>query len=50
MVLTNIKLNDINKYLLQHLPEDNLRGSQALFVANEIVNMCDVANPETFKR
>ncbi len=35
---------------MQHLPEDSLRGSQALFVANDIVNMCDVTKPETFKR
>ncbi|CAB3990286.1 alpha-mannosidase 2C1-like [Paramuricea clavata] len=36
--------------MAQHLPEDNLRGSQALFVANDIVNMCEVTKSETFKR
>ena len=34
--------------LLQGLGEDNQRSFQALYTANQIVNVCDPAEPETF--
>lgn len=34
--------------LLQGLGEDNQRSFQALYTANQIVNVCDPAQPETF--
>lgn len=36
------------KTLLQGLGEDNQRSFQALYTANQIVNVCDPAQPETF--
>ncbi|XP_046852130.1 alpha-mannosidase 2C1-like isoform X2 [Xenia sp. Carnegie-2017] len=35
--------------MARHLPQDNLRASNALFVANDILNKCDVTKRETFK-
>lgn len=34
--------------LLQGLGEDNQRSFQALYTANQMVNVCDPAQPETF--
>lgn len=33
---------------IQFLGEENQRSFQALYVANQMVNLCDVANPSTF--
>eukprot|EP01116_Phalansterium_solitarium_P008232 TRINITY_DN2178_c0_g1_i3.p1 TRINITY_DN2178_c0_g1~~TRINITY_DN2178_c0_g1_i3.p1 ORF type:complete len:1036 (+),score=353.53 TRINITY_DN2178_c0_g1_i3:2026-5133(+) len=38
-------LEDLSK----HLPEDSSRGCQAMFVANKIMNMCDVNDRSTWQ-
>lgn len=37
-----------DRTLLQGLGEDNQRSYQALYTANQMVNICDPAQPETF--
>jgi alpha-mannosidase len=35
--------------IAKELPEDSSRGNQAMFTCNEMINLIDTSNPETWK-
>ncbi|XP_044306519.1 alpha-mannosidase 2C1 isoform X2 [Varanus komodoensis] len=39
---------EILRDMATHLGEENQRSFQALYIANQMVNLCDVTNPSTF--
>ena len=47
---TFLKHNIINDFVIQHLPEGDDRGYQALYTVNDMINACDVNNTDTFVR